>query len=77
MGGVRISREFFMLLIKYHLFDDVSCQEQIKKLILEKMDAMERRELYTKFKTALNEEDRRQAKEKYFEKAHILKDFRD
>ena len=65
MKNVQISQELFMKLLRYHLLDDDSCTEDVKKGLEQKMDTMVERELYTKSKTAPTEEEREKARREY------------
>ena len=58
MKNVQIPQELFMKLLRYHLLDDDSCADDVKKGLEQKMNAMVERELYTKSKTAPSEEER-------------------
>ena len=58
MKNVQIPQELFMKLLRYHLLDDDSCTEDVKKGLEQKMKTMVERELYTKSKTAPTEEER-------------------
>lgn len=49
---------------------------EIKKGLEEKMEAMVRRDLYTKYKTAPTEEEREKARQEYLEKVGMHRDFR-
>ena len=49
---------------------------EIKKGLEEKMEAMVRRELYTRYKTALTEEEREKARKEYLERIGMHNDFR-
>jgi hypothetical protein len=51
------------------------CHE-IEKGLEQKLDAMVKRELYTKYKTAPTEEEKEEARQKYLDKVGMLKDFR-
>lgn len=55
---------------------DIEQVKELHKVINQKLDAMEKRELYTKYKVAPTEEEREQARLKYLNKANIHKDFR-
>lgn len=50
MKNIQIPQELFMKLLRYHLIEDFSCEDDIKKGLEQKMDAMVMRELYTKRK---------------------------
>ena len=54
--------------------DDVLLE--IKKGLEEKMEAMVRRDLYTKYKTAPTEEEREKARQEYLEKVGMHRSFR-
>ena len=58
MKNIQIPQELFMKLLRYHLLDDDSCTEDVKKGLEQKMNTMVERELYTKSKTAPTEEER-------------------
>ena len=49
---------------------------EIKKGLEEKMEAMLKRELYTKYKTAPTEEEREKARREYLERVGMHRDFR-
>lgn len=68
MKNVQISQELFMKLLRYHLLDDDSCTEDVKKGLEQKMDTMVERELYTKSKTAPTEEEREKARQEYLDR---------
>ena len=76
LKNIQISEELFFALLKYHLveIDDVS--PQIKKGLEEKLEAMVRRDLYTKYKTAPTEEEREMARQEYLEKGGMHRNFR-
>ena len=48
MRKVQISEDLFFEILKYHLLDDESVLPNIKKGLEEKVEAMSRRELYSK-----------------------------
>ncbi|MCB5386645.1 complexin-2 [Blautia glucerasea] len=76
MKNVQIPQELFMKLLRYHLLDDDSCAEKIKKGLEQKMNAMVDRELYTRSKTAPTEEEREKARQEYLDRRGIPEDFR-
>ena len=49
---------------------------EIKKGLEEKIEAMVRRDLYTKYKTAPTEEEREKARQEYLEKVGMHRSFR-
>ena len=69
-------RAIFMKLLRYHLLDDDSCTEDVKKGLEQKMNTMVERELYTKSKTAPTEEEREKARQEYLDRRGIQADFR-
>ena len=68
MKNVQISQELFMKLLRYHLLDDDSCTEDVKKGLEQKMNTMVERELYTKSKNAPTEEEREKARQEYLDR---------
>lgn len=72
--SVTIKETLFMDLVKYFL---VNVREDgIRFELQEKLDALVKRELYTKYKTAKSSAEREAARQEYLEKVGILKDFR-
>ena len=65
MKNIQIPQELFMKLLRYHLLDDDSCTEDVKKGLEQKMNTMVERELYTKSKTAPTEEEREKSRQEY------------
>ena len=55
---------------------DIEQVKELHKVINQKLDAMEKRNLYTTYKTSQNEEEKEKARLEYLEKAGINKDFR-
>ena len=55
---------------------DMEQVQELHKAINKKLDAMEKRELYTKYKTSQNKEEQEKARLEYLNKANIHKDFR-
>lgn len=49
---------------------------EIEKALMEKLDSMVKRELYTTFKTAPTEEEREKARQEYLDKCGIPESFR-
>ena len=76
MKNVQIPHELFINLLRYHLLDDDNCAADVKKGLEQKMNIMVERELYTKSKTALTEEEREKARQEYLDRRGILADFR-
>ena len=61
MKNVQISQELFMKLLRYHLLDDDSCTEDVKKGLEQKMKTMVERE---------------KARQEYLDRRGIQADFR-
>ena len=76
MKNVQIPQELFMKLLRYHLLDDQSCTEDVKKGLDQKMNTMVERELYTESKTAPTEKERQKARQEYLDRWGIQADFR-
>ena len=76
MKNIKISEELFMSLINYHLYDEFSEAENIKKGINDKLDSMWKHELYTRFKTSESEEEREKARKKYLDEIGMRQSFR-
>ena len=76
MKNIQISEQLFFALLKYHLLEADEVLPEIKKGLEEKLEAMVRRELYTKYKTAPTEEEREKARQEYLEKVGMHRDFR-
>ena len=76
LKNVQISEELFFALLKYHLVEMDDVLPQIKKGLEEKLEAMVKRDLYTKYKTAPTEEEREKARQEYLEKVGMHRSFR-
>ena len=76
MKNVQIPQELFMELLRYHLLDDDSCAEKIKKGLEQKMNTLDGSVLYTRSKTAPTEEEREKARQEYLDRRGIPEDFR-
>ena len=76
LKNVQISEELFFALLKYHLVEIEDVLPEIKKGLEDKLEAMVRRDLYTKYKTAPNEEEREKARQEYLEKVGMHRNFR-
>ena len=73
---MQISEEIFIALLKYHLVEIDDVLPEIKKGLEEKLEAMVRWDLYTKYKTAPTEEEREKARQEYLEKVGMYRSFR-
>ena len=76
MANVQISQELFMKLAKYHLLDDLTLGEDIKKELNSKMERLIDRQIYTKSKMGTSKEDRENARREYLERKGIPESFR-
>ena len=76
MKNIQISQELFFDLVRFHLLEMEEFSPKIKKGLEAKMEAMLKRELYTKYKTAATEEEREKARKEYLDKMGIHRDFR-
>ena len=72
---MQISEELFIALLKYHLVERDDVLLEIKKGLEEKLEAMVRRDLYTKYKTAPTEEEREKARQEYLKKVGMHRSF--
>ena len=76
LKNIQISEELFFALLKYHLVEIDDVLPEIKKGLEDKLEAMVRRELYTKYKTAPTEEEREKARQEYLKKVGMHRSFR-
>lgn len=76
MKNVQIKQELFLELVKYHLLGIDADTEKINKELTEKIDALVMRELYTKYKTALTEEEKEKARKEYLDRRGVNESFR-
>ena len=76
MKNIQISEELFFALLKYHLVEIDDVLPEIKMELEDKLEAMIRRDLYTKYKTAPTEEEREKARQEYLEKVGMHRSFR-
>jgi hypothetical protein len=76
MKNIKVPEKLFIALVKYHLLDMTETLPEIKKGLMDKMDAIKKRDLYTKYKSALSEEEREQARKEYQELVGISESFR-
>ena len=76
MKNIQIPQELFMKLLRYHLLDDDNCAADVKKGLEQKMNAMAERELYTKSKMAVTEEEREKARKEYLDRRGVPESFR-
>lgn len=76
MKQIQIPEELFILLMKYHLLDMEEMQPEIKKGLMDKMDSITMRLLYSKYKTAPTEEEKQKARQEYLNKRGVPESFR-
>lgn len=76
LKNIQISEQLFFALLKYHLVEMDDVLPEIKKGLEEKLEAMVKRDLYTKYKTAPTEEEREKARQEYLEKVGMHRSFR-
>ena len=76
MKMVQIPESLFAALMKYHILEIEDCLPEIKTGLEEKYEAMMRRELYTKSKTAKTEAEREEARQAYLDRVGMHRDFR-
>lgn len=68
--------KLFIDLVKYFLADIRWDEDRIRSRLQEKLEAMVKRELYTRYKTAGTPEEREKARQEYLEKVGISENFR-
>ena len=76
MKQIQIPEELFILLMKYHLLDMEEVQPEIEKGLMDKMDSIMMRLLYSKYKTAPTEEEKQKARQEYLDKRGVPDSFR-
>jgi hypothetical protein len=73
MKQVQISEDLFLSLIKYHILEYYNEEEKIAEGLQQKLDSVINQNLYTKYKTALTEEEK--AREEYLDRKGIHSSF--
>ena len=76
MANVQISQDLFMKLARYHLLDDLTLGEEIKKELNSKIERLIDRQIYTESKMGTSKEDRENARREYLERKGIPESFR-
>ena len=71
MKNVQISEELFVAIMRYFMLEQVELLPQIKQGLEKKLDAMVMRELYTKYKTAPTEEEKKKARKEYLDRRGV------
>ena len=74
MKSVQIPYELFVDLVLYHLNGDFD--EDIRRGLEQKLDAMLNRQLYSQYKTAPTEEQREQARQEYLDRRGVPQSYR-
>ena len=64
MKNVQISQDLFCDLILYHLYNNPSAEEAIRRGLSRKLDAMFQHECFTRYKTAATEAEREPARQR-------------
>ena len=73
---MQIPKDLLLALFQYHLAGNEEYLPEIEKALMEKLDSMVKRQLYTTFKTAPTEEEREKARQEYLDKCGIPESFR-
>ena len=73
---LQIPKDLLLALFQYHLARTEDYLPEIEKALMEKLDSMVRRQLYTTFKTASTEEEREKARQEYLDKCGMHENFR-
>lgn len=76
MKNVQIPEELFIALMKYHLLEIEEVQPEIKKGLMDKLDSISLRLLYSQYKTAQTEEEKEKARKEYLDKRGVPDSFR-
>lgn len=75
--SIQISRDLFIKLIEYFVFDEHENHDEIKKLLNEKLDKAIKHELYSKYKNqSLTEQEREKARKEYLDMIGMRDSFR-
>jgi hypothetical protein len=73
---IQIPESLFVELMKFHVLGIEDSLPEIKKGLEQKYEAIIRRELYTKSKTAETEAEREEARKAYLDKVGVHPNFR-
>ena len=74
--SVQIPYDLFIDLAMYHLRGEDDYEEEIRQGLEQKLDAMLNRQLYSRYKTAPNEEEREQARQEYLDRRGVPQSYR-
>ena len=72
---VQIPESLFIELVKHFCLDVEDNKQAITKALNNKLDAIIKHDLYTKFKTAATDAEKEEARQQYLEKIGIHQDF--
>lgn len=76
MKQIQIPEDLFIALMKYHLLDMEDVQPEIKKGLMDKMDSITMRLLFSQYKTAPTEDEKRKARQEYLDRRGVPESFR-
>lgn len=76
MKYIQISYDLFASLLQYHLMENDNYLEKIQQGLEQKLDALIRHELYTKYKTAPTKEEQEKARQEYLDQRGLTDSFR-
>ena len=74
--SVQIPYELFLDLLRFHLFDIKDNENRIQTGLERKMNALYDRELYGKYKSAEDESEREELRQRYLDRRGISENFR-
>ncbi len=74
--NVMISQRLFVLIYRHFVLGVHDKGDEIRKLIIQKNEAMIKRYVYTQSKTAATEEEREKARQEYLDMVGVPQDFR-
>lgn len=76
MKSVQIPYELFVDLVLYHLNGEDDFDEDIRRGLKQKLDAMLNRQLCSQYKTAPTEEQRERARQEYLDRRGVPQSYR-
>lgn len=76
MKNVQIPYELFLDLVLYHLRGEDDYDEDIRRGLEEKLDAILSRMIYSEYKTAPTEEQREKARQEYLDRRGVPQSYR-
>ena len=76
MKNVQIPNDLFVDLVLYHLNGEKDFEEDIRRGLEQKLDAMLNRQLYSQYKTAPTGEQREQARKAYLDRRGVPESYR-